>query len=67
MDLGNKKKKIFFPEAILFSFESDFLGFSSVINKLVNRLHKIGMSFLEPVFAFSWEIITSCLFFFLYI
>lgn len=62
MDLGNKRKSLF-PEAILFYFESGFLGFSDVIDKLISRLHKEGMSFLEPIFAFSWKTVTSCLFF----
>lgn len=41
MDLGNKK--ILFPEAILFYFESSSLGLSYFTDKLINRLQKVRM------------------------
>lgn len=41
MDLGNKK--IFFPKALLFYFESSSQGLSYFTDKFINRLQKVRM------------------------
>lgn len=55
--------KKFFRKGILFYFESCSLGLSYFINKLINGLQKVRKSFLEPIFTFSWKIVTLYLLF----